>query len=142
MSGGGKSFGGSGSPGFLSSFDRGAAQQALQGGTAAITNRYQQLGLGQTGATPSGPTTGATPGIPGSGTTPVNPGNFGPGPTAMQMDLGQLPSLTGGLPEEIQAMLGQVQTQDMSETGQQQSGKTGGAGQAISGAGKLASGGK
>ncbi|HEX3521470.1 MAG TPA: hypothetical protein VHT52_05220 [Stellaceae bacterium] len=123
MSGGGKSFGSAGSPGFLSGFDKQVAQQALQGGSEAITNRYAQLGLGGTSATPSGPTTGATPGIPGSGTTPTNPGNFGAGSTAMQMDLGSAPSLTGGLPEEIQAMLGQVQTQDMSETGQQQSGK-------------------
>jgi hypothetical protein len=142
MSGGGKGLGSSGMPGFLSSFDQQAAQQALQGGTTAITNRYQQLGLGQTGATPSGPTTGAAAGVPGSGTTPTSGGNFGAGPTAMQMDLGSAPSLTGGLPEEIQAMLGQVQTQDLSETASQQSGKTGGAGQAISGLGKVASGGK
>ncbi|HEX3525158.1 MAG TPA: hypothetical protein VHT52_24100 [Stellaceae bacterium] len=139
MSGGGKGFGSAGSPGFLSGFDLGAANQAGAGASQAISNRYAQLGLGQTGAQPTGPATGATPGIPGSGTTPTTPGNMGAGSTAMQMDLGTAPSLTGGIPEEIQAMLGQVQTQDMSQTGQQQSGKgaggKGGASSALSLAG-------
>lgn len=118
--------GGSGDAGFLSPFDKNAFNQAQQSAIGALTNRYQQLGLGQTGAQPSGPTTGATAGIPGSGTTPTTGGNFGAGSTAMQMDLGQLPSVTGGIPAETQAGLGAVQTADLSQTAQQQSGKSGG----------------
>lgn len=118
--------GSSGSAGFLSPFDKNAFNTAQQGAISAITNRYQQLGLGQTGAMPTGPAVGATPGIPGSGTTPTTPGNFGAGPTAYQMDIGQAPSITGGIPAETQAGLGAVQTADLSQTAQQQSGKSGG----------------
>lgn len=137
MSGGGKGggggAGGSGQPGFISPFDQSVFNTAQQSATGALTNRYQQLGLGQTGAQPSGPTVGATAGIPGSGTTPTTGGNFGAGPTAMQMDLGQLPSMTGGIPEMFQAAMGQAQSQDLAQTTQQQSGansKGGNVGQA------------
>lgn len=134
------SFGSSGAPGFLSPFDTGAVNAALGEATQAMTNRYGQLGLGQTGASPSGPTTGATPGIPGSGTTPVNPGSMGAGSTAEQMDLGTAPSLTGGLPAEAQAALGQIQTQDLSQTSSSANSAIQGKSQQVSGITSLASG--
>ena len=87
-----------GFPGLLSQFDLSAAEQALAQSAGTIPARYQQLGLGQTGA------------------TPTDPGSFGAGGTAMQMDLGELPSLTGGLAGESQAALGQLQTEDIAQS--------------------------
>ena len=100
------SFGSAGAPGFLSPFDTGQAQQGVGTSLQAMTNRYQQLGLGQQGA------------------TPTSPGAFGAGPTGYQMDIGQLPSLTGGIPEEFQAVLGQLQTANLNN--QSGGGKSGG----------------
>lgn len=168
---GGTNVKGQQNPGFISPFDMHAFGMAQQAMTEAMTNRYAQLGLGATGATPAGAATGITPihaganagggGFaggggssggggatggwsvnPGSGTTPVNPGNMGAGSTAEQMDLGNMPSLVGGIPAEIQAGLGEVQTQDLSMTstaGQGGGGKGGGAGSLL---GLAAKGGK
>lgn len=116
LAGGGSGFGSSGAPGFISPFDLSVAQQGAGSSIGAMTNQYNRLGLGQNSATPSGPTTGATPGVPGSGTTPVNPGSFGAGSTPEQMDVGAAPSLTGGIPAEFQAAIGQGQTQDLGAT--------------------------
>lgn len=144
MSGGGKGGGGGGGsgPGFISPFDRNAFSQAQGAATTELTNRYQQLGLGATSASPSGPTVGATAGVPGSGTTPTTPGNFGAGPTAMQMDLGQLPSVTGGIPEMFQAGMGQAQAQDLAQSASQQSGNNAKGGDIGQGVGKALGGGK
>jgi hypothetical protein len=129
-----------------------------------MTNRYNQLGLGGTGATPSGATSGAVKGVPGSGTTPVTPGtpaspgspgtsgfggSFGvggtsgmpaspaSGPTAYLMDIGRAPSLTGGIPQEFQGALGEGQFQDLSETTQAAVGAQQAKGQVASGIGSL-----
>ena len=89
---------GGGAPGVLSPFDIGAFAQGLGPAESAMRNRYAQLGLGQTGA------------------TPTDPGSMGSGSTAQQMDLGAAPSLTGGIPAEFQAGLGQVQSGDLSNS--------------------------
>lgn len=103
-------FGGYGQPGYISPFDQQAAQFGEQQSEKAMTNRYQQLGLGAEGA------------------TPTSPGSFGAGPTAMQMDIGTAPSLTGGIMEEFQAMLGQLQTNDIGLTSGMSQGKSSGKG--------------
>jgi hypothetical protein len=142
--------GGSGQPGQIQGSDIQNAMFGTQTSIADMTNRYNQLGLGGTGATPSGRTSGAVHGVPGSGTTPTTPGTpaspgspatpgtpgtpggaFGTpatsgtpgtpaspasGPTGYRMDIGQAPSLTGGIPREFQGALGEGQFQDLSET--------------------------
>lgn len=102
----------------------------------AMANRYKQLGLGETGATPSGPTTGAVAGIPGSGTTPTTPGNFGAGPTAFQMESGTRPGWTN-IPQEFQAALGEAQFQDLGQTTSAAVGSQQAKGQTLSGIGQL-----
>lgn len=90
---------GGGAPGLLSPFDISAFGTGLAGSEAAMGERYAQLGLGGTGA------------------TPTSPGSLGPaGTTAERMDLGLAPSLTGGIPAEFSAGLGQVQSQDLGQT--------------------------
>lgn len=64
-----------------SQFDLQAIMNALGTSETAMTNRYNQLGLG--------------------------------GSTMLQQDLGNAPSLTGGLSNEAMAMVGQQQTQDV-----------------------------
>lgn len=122
-------FGTAGNPGFLSPFDLGAVANAQNQATGEITQTYQNLGLGQTAASPSGPNqpfkgAGGTTGgggasggwTPGSGTTPTTPGSFGAGSTAYQQDIGAQPSVTGGIPAQFQALLGQIQNQDLGAT--------------------------
>lgn len=140
--GGKQGFGQEGSPGALSPFDIRAAQMGAERAGRATINRYAQLGLSAQGATPTSPG-GAAGGIgvanigtqggpnpnaqPGFGTAPgVGPGggilpsfaDVNAMPTAEQMDLGQAPSLVGGIPAEFEAMLGQLQTEDLSLTSQ------------------------
>jgi hypothetical protein len=109
-------FGQSGGPGFISPFDQsqftGGAAQSI----AAMTNQYQNLGLGAVPAGTTGPASGGAPGIPGSGVTPHTPGGFGAGSTAYQMDVGARPSTTGGIPTLFEAGLGTQQTQDLGST--------------------------
>jgi hypothetical protein len=100
----------------------------------AMANRYAQLGLGQTGATPSGPTSGAVAGVPGSGTTPTTGGSFGAGPTAFQMEEGALPGVTN-IPEEFKAALGEAQFQDLGQTASAAAGSAQAKGQTFSGIG-------
>jgi len=169
-------------PGFVSPFDQQAVAGALNLGSEAMANRYAQLGLSGTGATPTSPGgpaggigvgaigTGALPAdltaTPGAGGTTGNPleGNgafpvgpfpsgftgsptnfpgasgsmptsFGPGTpfnatsgggetTAEAMDLGQIPTLTGGLPGEAAATIGEIQNANL----QTQSGNRGSGG--------------
>jgi hypothetical protein len=108
--------GGGAQPGQIQGSDIANAMFGTQMSIGDMTNRYKQLGLGQTNAMPSGPTSGAVAGVPGSGTTPTTGGAFAGGPTGLQMDVGGLPSLTGGIPREFQGALGQGQFQDLSET--------------------------
>lgn len=119
--GGKQGFGSSGAPGALSPFDLQAAQMGQDQSMAAMANRYAQLGLSSQGATPT--SRGGTPGGVGigggeaafsGGATPSGSGM----PTAELMDLGMAPSLNGGIPEQFQAMLGQLQTADLSLTSQ------------------------
>lgn len=135
-------------PGTLSSFDRRAVGSA--GGTSgrAMANRYAQLGLGATGATPSrigkrGQKIPGTPGSPAGGIGVANIGNPNaaltpPLPTAEAMDLGTgfpggLPSLGGGVTGEAQATLGQIQN-DVLQMGS--GGGGGGGGKGGGGGGK------
>lgn len=89
------SFGQSGAPGFLPSSVTGAATQAGASSEAAMANRYAQLGLGSTGATPT---------TPGGGLAQSTPA---------LMDYGLLPSYTGGIANQQQAVLGQLQNQSL-----------------------------
>lgn len=115
--GGKQGFGQTGAPGAISPFDRQAAQFGANQSATAMANRYAQLGLSSQGATPTSP--GGTPGGTGVG---VGGGanwnaNSGAGmPTAELMDLGFAPSLVGGIPQQFEAMLGQLQTEDLSLT--------------------------
>ncbi|HEY2530282.1 MAG TPA: hypothetical protein VGJ20_20490 [Xanthobacteraceae bacterium] len=115
----------------------GDANQLTGESITSLMNRNKQLGLGATGATPSGATTGTTPGVPGSGTTPTTPGDFGAGPTGFQMDEGALPSLTGGIPNMFQAALGEAQFQDLGQTAAAAAGSANAKGQTFSGIGQL-----
>ena len=199
MGGGIGGFGSGNSPGNIQGSDIQNAMNSAQDSAAATVARYQQLGLGGVGASPSGRTRGAVAGIPGSGTTPVNPGQFttgtttvgggtggGPapgsaptggspftggggspftgggsggspftggasggggggggftvptgGPTAMEMELGALPSRTGGIPEMFQAVLGETQFQDIGQTTQAATGAQQAKAQGISTIGQL-----
>jgi hypothetical protein len=131
-------------PGTLSSFDRAAVGSA--GGTSgrAMANRYAQLGLGATGATPGGKKTPGTPGSPAGGIGVANIGNPNaaltpPLPTAEAMDLGTgfpggLPSLGGGVTGEAQATLGQIQNDALQMMGG--GGGSGGGGKGGGGGGK------
>lgn len=91
--------GGGNQVGQISSQATGDASTLTGETISAMANRYQQLGLGATGAAPSGPTTGAVPGIPGSGTTPVTPGNFtGSSPQGIPGGPSTTPAATSGSP--------------------------------------------
>lgn len=90
------SFGSSGAPGNLTPFDTSVAQAGLGQSISAMENRYNQLGLGSQGATPTSP--GGGRGLS----------------TAALMDYGALPSLTGGEAQQFQALLGQLQNQAVS----------------------------
>jgi hypothetical protein len=156
--------GGGGQPGQIQGSDTQNALFGTQMSIQDMTNRYNQLGLGGTGATPSGATSGAVKGVPGSGTTPVTPGTpaspgssgtpggsgaFGgatfpgtpgssaSGPTAYLMDIGAAPSLTGGIPRQFQGALGEGQFQDLSETTSAAVGAQQAKGQVASGIGSL-----
>jgi hypothetical protein len=129
--------GGGGQPGDIQGSDKANAMMGAQTSIADMTNRYKQLGLGQTSAIPSGPTSGAVPGVPGSGTTPTTGGAFGAGPTGFQMDIGAAPSLTGGIPRQFQGVLGEGQFQDLSETTSAAVGAQQAKGQAAAGIGQL-----
>lgn len=87
-----------GVPGQLTPFDIGASTTGLGQSLEAMTNRYGQLGLG------------------GNNATPTSPGSFGLGSTAMGMDLGALPSVTGGIPAEFTAEQGQAQTANLANS--------------------------
>ena len=129
--------GGGGQPGQIQGSDIQNAMFGTQMSDMAMKNRYQQLGLGGTGAGPSNINTGAVPGVPGSGTTGTSPGSFGAGPTGYQMDIGAAPSWTGGIPEQFQAALGEAQFQDLGETTQAAVGAQQAKGQAAQGIGSL-----
>ena len=130
--------GGGGQPGQIQGSDIQNALFGTQMSDVAMKNRYQQLGLGQTGTLPTGgPTTGAVAGVPGSGTTPTMPGAFGVGSTPYRMDVGQLPSWTGGIPQMFQGALGEGQFQDLAETTQAAISSQQAKGQVASGIGQL-----
>lgn len=88
-------------PGFVDPFSKGAVSEAQGQSLKAMTNRYNQLGLG--------------------------------GSTAEAMDLGNAPSLTGGIPAEFQAILGELQNAALQGSG---GGGGGGGGKGGGGGGK------
>jgi len=110
-------------PGFVSPFDQQVVGQAAKLGSEAMVNRYAQLGLSGQGATPTSPGglaggigvgnigTGMLPGTAGVG------GGIGSEPTAEQQDLGQIPTLTGGIPGEALAVIGDIQNANLQNTG-------------------------
>jgi hypothetical protein len=116
---GGQSFGSApGVPGFVDEFSTGALGSATGSAETAMANRGTQLGLG----TPAGPN--AAQGASASG------GNlpFGGFNTPMQMDLGQLPSLVGGIPGMSAATLGQMQNAALNQPISNAGGKSGSGG--------------
>jgi hypothetical protein len=90
-------------PGTVDPFSTGLLAQNTGLAEMAMQNRYQQLGLG----VPSG-----SPQQAAAGHTSLQ--NAGAG-TAEQMDMGELPSLTGGIPGMAQATLGQMETQALNQ---------------------------
>jgi hypothetical protein len=129
--------GGGSQPGQIQGSDISNAMFGTQMSVQDMANRYKQLGLGQGGSIPSGPTTGAVSGTPGSGTTPTAGGSFGAGPTGFRMDVGQAPSLTGAIPQQFLGALGEGQFQDLSETTSAAVGAQNAKGQVASGVGSL-----
>lgn len=83
-------FGSQGAPGFLPAASTAGIAPAAGQSAEMMANRYNQLGLGGPGA---------------AGGTQT------PGGTAEAMDLGGLPSVTGGIPAQFQAIAGQLQNQ-------------------------------
>lgn len=129
----GPSFGSFGSPGFVSPFDMHAVDAGQGASMQAMTNRYAQLGLSGQGATPH------SPGGPAGGigvaniganiTGPEGPGvqpSQGSEPTAEQMDLGQIPSLVGGIPAQFEALMGMIQNANLANASMSGSGGGGG----------------
>lgn len=117
MSNLGASFGSApGVPGFVDQFSQGALGSAAGNAMQAMHNRYTQLGLG----VPSGSPQSAA--ASGSNLSYAGPG------TAEQMDLGQLPSLVGGIPAMAEATLGQMQNAALNQGSGGGGGKGGGGG--------------
>jgi hypothetical protein len=132
-------------PGYVSPFDQQAVGQAAQLSGEAMTNRYAQLGLSGQGATPT------SPGGPAGG---IGVGNIGSGmigggglggapsssePTAEAMDLGQIPTLTGGIPGEAEAVIGQIQNANLQNSSGGGGGGKGGGGGGKGGLGAIGS---
>ena len=116
---------GTNAPGTVSPFDQQAVGNALNLNEQAMQNRYAQLGLSATGATPGSPG-GPAGGVgAGSGQAPQSGAGM---PTAEQMDLGFLPSLAGGLPGEAEALMGQIQNANLQAAGGSGGGGKGGGG--------------
>jgi hypothetical protein len=90
------SFGSSGAPGFVPPAAASAVGAGAGTSIEAMQNRYKQLGLADQGA------------------TPTSPGGTGP-TTAELMDIGALPSVTGGIPAEFQAVMGELQNASASQ---------------------------
>lgn len=134
LAGGGKSGGGSNSaPGFVDPFSLGALQTATANSEQMMHNRYRQLGLGVPAqGTQGGPGgTAAQAAASGQSLTYGSPG------TPEKMDLGMMPSLTGGIPGMALATLGQMETNALSQSsGGGGGGKGGGGG--LGGLGSLA----
>jgi hypothetical protein len=125
MSGLGASFGSQpGVPGFVDQFSQGMLGQAAGQSINAMNNRYAQLGL-------SGNPTGSPQQAGRTGTSQQAGGQLS---TANAMDIGQLPSLVGGIPAMAEATLGQLQNAALNQPSSS-GGKGGGGG----GLGSLAS---
>lgn len=100
-------------PGFVDPFSQGLLAQNTGLAEQAMHNRYQQLGLGvPSGSAPQAASQGGNLSYGGAG-------------TAEQMDLGMLPSLTGGIPGMSAATLGQMQTNALSNATGSGTGKGG-----------------
>ena len=100
------SFGSPGAPGAVSPFASGVGTAAQGVGMQAMANRYNQLGL-------SGNPQGGTAQSAAAGGTNLTSG--GAPTTALSMDLGQTPSLVGGLDQLFQAGLGQLQNNALNQ---------------------------
>jgi hypothetical protein len=103
----GASFGSApGVPGFVDQFSTGLLGGAASQAGESLVNRYNQLGL-------SGNPQGGTPQSAAAGGTSLQSG--GQPSTALGMDLGQIPSLTGGLSGLFEAGLGQMQNASLNQ---------------------------
>jgi hypothetical protein len=94
-------------PGQVDPFSLAALSAATGNAQTAMHNRYAQLGLG----VPSG----GSPQSAGSSGTNLSYG--GPG-TAEQMDIGSMPSLTGGIAGMSEAALGEMENNSLQLAGQ------------------------
>jgi hypothetical protein len=95
-----------GVPGFVDQFSTGLLGGAASQSGQALVNRYNQLGL-------SGNPQGGTPQSAAAGGTSLTSG--GQPSTALGMDLGQIPSLTGGLSGLFEAGLGEMQNASLNQ---------------------------
>jgi hypothetical protein len=103
----GASFGSApGVPGFVDQFSTGLLGGAASQAGESLVNRYNQLGL-------SGNPQGGTPQSAAAGGTSLQSG--GQPSTALGMDLGQIPSLTGGLSGLFEAGLGEMQNASLNQ---------------------------
>jgi hypothetical protein len=93
-------FGGS-APGFVDPFSQSVLAANTAASTQAMNNRYAQLGL-------SGNPQGGTPQQAAAGGYSLQPG--GAPTTAQAMDVGTIPSLTGGIAGAANATMGQMQS--------------------------------
>jgi hypothetical protein len=98
--------GSGGSVGQPDQFSLDALANATNNATQAMHNRYVQLGLG----VPSG-------GSPQSAASSGGNLSYGGPGTAEQMDIGSMPSLTGGIQGMSQATLGQMENNALSMAG-------------------------
>lgn len=132
MSGmGGGGGGGGGGIGMPDLFSLGMLGGATQQADQAMTARYNQLGL-------SGNPQGGSPQSAAKAGTSLQPG--GQPTTALSMDLGNTPSLAGGISGMEQAVLGQLENMALqSSGGGGGGGSSGGGGKGGGGGGGLGS---
>ncbi|HMA74400.1 MAG TPA: hypothetical protein VKP67_23355 [Xanthobacteraceae bacterium] len=97
MGGGGKGGGGGGGGGGNTLADAFFAEQALGQNEQAVHNRYQQLGIGK-------PHTGTAAGAAATGQSLT----YGGPSTMEQMDIGTIPTRTGGAMGMADALMGQL----------------------------------
>jgi hypothetical protein len=95
-----------GVPGFLDNFTMGLLGQGQAQSGQAMTNRYNQLGL-------SGNPQGGPPQAAAAAGRNMTSG--GAPTTALSMDLGQTPSLTGGLDQMFSALQGQLENSALNQ---------------------------
>ena len=115
-------------PGTVDTFSAGVLSQNTGSAIEAMQNRYSQLGL-------SGNPQGGTPQSAAASGTSLQSG--GAPTTAEAMDIGTLPSLTGGIEGMAEATMGQMQNNALNKSSGGGGGKGGGGG-GLGGLGSIA----